>query len=883
MKSHELRDKFIKFFEEKGCLAHPSDSLVPDDPTLLFTSAGMVQFKPYFIGERVPPRTRMVTCQKCLRTGDLDIVGTTPFHHTFFEMLGNFSFGDYFKDEAITWAWEFVTERLKMPAEKLWISVYEQDDEAAEIWEKKIGIPKDRIVRFGEKSNYWPSNAPSEGPNGPCGPCSEIFYDFGAEVGCMRPDCNPDCDCGRFSEIWNLVFMQYNREEGGVLTPLPRKNIDTGMGLERVAAILQGTPTNFESDLFLPLIREIESISGIQYGKSEESSVAMRLVADHARAMVFAISDGVMPSNVGRGYVLRRIIRRAVLKAKSLGVQDAFLDRLIPVVIAIMKGPYPDLVEHQAHVSRTARAEEEKFRRTLDLGLQKLEDAIERLVKSGSREIPGMEAFVLYDTYGFPLELTQEIAQERGLSVDVQGFDEAMEEQRRKAREGSEVPSELFAGSLGALAEIERSQPESEFVGYEMFESPASVVGILKDGALVHSASAGEKVDIILDVTPFYPESGGQVSDLGVISREGGELRVESAARVGALIVHTGLVKSGELKTSDRVTASVDAERRRSTMRNHTATHLLHRALRMTLGEHVVQSGSHVEPNRLRFDFTHNTAISPDELGKIERIVNDEILRDDEVRISEKTLEEAKADGAMALFGEKYSGVVRVIAIPGFSMELCGGTHVLRTSQIGSFRILSEGSVGAGLRRIEAVTGSAAYEHAVEREKLLSDAAEILRTGPNDVPDAVARLAESLKTAEKEIENLKRHAASGQADDLVAEAVEFNGVHLIVSRVDGGDVDMLSSLADSLAGKLKSGIVVLGSASDGKVAFVSKVTPDLVKRGFHAGNLVREVAKVAGGGGGGRPDFAQAGGRDASKLDEALNKAKELVEQQAKS
>ncbi|MCX6375522.1 MAG: alanine--tRNA ligase, partial [Armatimonadetes bacterium] len=398
MKSYELREKFLRFFEEKGCLAHPSDSLVPDDPTLLFTSAGMVQFKPYFTGERVPPRTRMTTCQKCLRTGDLDIVGTTPFHHTFFEMLGNFSFGDYFKDEAITWAWEFVTERLKIPGDRFWISVYQNDDEAAEIWEKKIGIPKERIVRFGEKSNYWPPNAPSEGPNGPCGPCSEIFYDFGADVGCKRPDCNPDCDCGRFSEIWNLVFMQYNREEGGVLTPLPRTNIDTGLGLERVTAILQGTPTNFETDLFLPIIRKVETLSGREYGKSDEISVAMRLVADHARAMCFAISDGVMPSNVGPGYVLRRIIRRAVLKAKSLGIEDFFLDRIVPVVIEIMKGPYPELVERQAHISRTARAEEEKFRRTLDMGLQKLEDAIDRLTSAKKSEIPGMEAFVLYDT-----------------------------------------------------------------------------------------------------------------------------------------------------------------------------------------------------------------------------------------------------------------------------------------------------------------------------------------------------------------------------------------------------------------------------------------------------------------------------------------------------
>ncbi|HUV03735.1 MAG TPA: alanine--tRNA ligase [Armatimonadota bacterium] len=881
MHSRELRERFLRFFEEKGHLIAPSDSLVPDDPTLLFTSAGMVQFKPFFMGERVPPRTRIATSQKCLRTGDLDIVGTTPFHHTFFEMLGNFSFGDYFKDEAITWAWEFLTDVLRLPPDQLWISVYLKDDEAAEIWEKKVGVPKERVVRLGEKTNYWPANAPSEGPNGPCGPCTEIFMDFGFEVGCGRPECGPECDCGRFSEIWNLVFAQYNREDGGVLTPLPKRNIDTGLGLERLAAVMQGTKTNFETDLFLPIIERACSIAGVEYGRDEQTDVALRVIADHTRAMTFAISDGVMPSNVGRGYVLRRIVRRAVLRGKSLGLEELFLDQLAPVVVDMMEDPYAEVRERSDHVRRTIRAEEEKFRRTLDMGLQKLEESIERLAAKRAVEFPGMEAFVLYDTYGFPFELTEEIAAARGLSVDTQGFENAMEEQRRKAREGSDISDAVFVGSLGALAEIEKVEPETEFVGYEAFSSDARVIGILRGGELVNSASAGDRADVVLEQTPFYPESGGQVGDVGTLTHDGTEVQVESTARVGSLIVHSGLVKAGQLRTGDVVTASVNQARRMSTMRNHTATHLLHKALRITLGEHVVQSGSLVEPARLRFDFTHVAPVTPGELEEIEKLVNDEILRDDDVQAFETTLEQAKADGAMALFGEKYSGTVRVIKIGDLSMELCGGTHVGRTSQIGLFKILSESSVGAGLRRIEAVTGSAALEYVSERDRLLREVAGALKVSPAEAPEAAARLADNLKALEKRIEAAQKKTAVSLADELASGAVEYNGVRLVAARLETGNLELMSSLADSLASKLGSAVIVLGGPSDEKLVFVSKVTADLVKRGFHAGNLVSEVAKVAGGGGGGRPDFAQAGGRDVQKLDEALAKAKELVKQQA--
>ncbi len=882
MLSSEIREKFLKFFEERGHLVAPSDSIVPDDPTLLFTSAGMVQFKPYFVGDRVPPRTRMATSQKCFRTGDLDIVGTTPFHHTFFEMLGNFSFGDYFKPQVIPWAWEFLTQVLKLNPERLWVTVYEKDDEAYDIWHKEIGIPAERLVRLGEKSNYWPSNAPSQGPNGPCGPCSEIFVDFGKDVGCGRPDCNPDCDCARFSEIWNLVFTQYNREEDGTLTPLPAKNIDTGMGLERITAIMQGVPTNFDTDLFQPIIQAACKIANVKYNADNATDIALRVIADHIRAITFVIADGVMPSNIGRGYVLRRIIRRASLKGRGLGIGEAFLDKLVPVVVDLMKDQYPELTGRIQHICRTVRAEEEKFGRTLDVGLQKLEESITRLLAEGAGEFPGMEAFVLYDTYGFPIELTEEIAGERGLTIDKQGFNDAMDEQRRKAREGSDISDSIFAGSLGALAEIEKTEPATDFTGYASISSPGRIIGILKDGELVNQAGAGEKVDIVLDKTPFYPEGGGQVADIGVIKTPSAEFNVEGTQRVGALIIHSGQVKQGRFSRGDAVESLVEAERRISTMRNHTSTHLLHKALRMTLGDHVVQAGSFVEPSRLRFDFTHIAAVTPEELLLVEKIVNNAILQDLPVTAEETTLEQAREDGAMALFGEKYSGAVRMIRIGDFSLELCGGTHIDHTSRIGVFKILAESSVGAGIRRIEAVTGYSALSYINDREALLRETAEGLGSSPAEAPAAAARLAESLKSAEHQIEDLKRKSAGNLAEEMLAQAVKAGDVNFIAAEVEGGDAEMMSSLADNLAGRLESSVIVLGSPSGGKAVFVCKVSRDLVKKGFHAGNIIREVAKVAGGGGGGRPDFAQAGGRDASKLGAALDKAKELIEAQAK-
>lgn len=878
MHSHEIRERYLRFFENKGHLRAPSDSVAPDDPTLLFSSAGMVQFKPYFTGERVPPKKRMTTSQKCLRTGDLDIVGTTAFHHTFFEMLGNFSFGDYFKEEAITWAWEFLTEEMKICPDDLWVTVYQEDDEAADIWENKIGIPKSRIVRLGEKSNYWPSNAPSEGPNGPCGPCSEIFIDFGSDVGCKTPECGPDCDCGRFNEIWNLVFTQFNREDGGIMTPLPQKNIDTGMGLERLTAVMQKTKTNFETDIFMPIIEKTAEIFALSYGDNEKTDVALRVIADHARAMVFTVADGVMLSNIGRGYVLRRIIRRAVLKGKSLGFEGLFLEEIIPVVIDLMKDVYPELDERKDHISRTIQAEEKKFQKTLDLGLQKLEEYISNSGEQDKSEIPGSEAFVLYDTYGFPLELTQEIAEEHGLTVDINGFNQAMEEQRRKAREGSGLPATLFARTLSDISEIERNNPATGFVGYSDMKSEAKIVGLLYKGGLVDKALEGSEVDVVLDKTPFYAERGGQISDIGTISSATGTIDISHASHAGSLIVHTGKVIVGCIQTGDKVSAEVDAAKRKSIMRNHTATHLLHKALRIVLGDHVVQSGSSVDDERLRFDFTHSYALTTDELEKLEEIVNIAILDDIPVDTMETTLEHAKESGAIALFSEKYSEEVRVVKICEFSMELCGGTHVKSTSQIGSFKIIGESSIGAGLRRIEAITGTSALNYFMNADKTLNQIAGILKTHASEVVDSVHKIIDNEKSLEKQLSNLQQKSASSAASDLASKAEDIAGVKLIASKVSAGSIDILSSMSDTLSGLIKSGIIVLAAEIDNKVAIVCKVSEDLVKQGYHAGNMIKEIAKVTGGGGGGRPDFAKAGGKDSSKIDEALIKAKELIE-----
>ncbi len=880
MLSSELRTKYLKFFESKGHLIHASDSLVPDDKTLLFTSAGMVQFKPYYVGERVPPCTRIVTSQKCLRTDDIDEVGDAV-HHTFFEMLGNFSFGDYFKREAIVWAWEFLTDVLKLSPEHLWVSVYLDDDEAADVWLKETGIGPNRLVRLGEDKNYWPANAPSKGPNGVCGPCSEIFLDMTPELG--EPEdakWSIAYDGNRFVEIWNLVFTQYDRQEDGTLKPLPAKNIDTGMGLERTIAILQGVSNDYETDLFLPIVQAIEELSGHKCGSGEHVDTAVRVAADHIRSAVFAIADGVMPSNMGRGYVLRRLIRNAVVKAKKIGVEKSFLAGLVPVVVKLMAEPYPELVARQAFVERVVASEEEKFRRTLESGLQRLEEMVAAAEKLPEKVLGGQAVFNLYDTYGFPPELTRDIAAEKGVSIDTGGFDAAMDEQRKRAKDASDFGSVMTAGGGGLVLELEKTLAPTAFVGYEATRADAEVLGIIRDGELVSTAGEGDKVELILDRTPFYAESGGQAGDAGLILSTNVRAAVSDTVKVAKFFLHKAELLEGTVSVGDGVDAEIDLARRMAIARNHSATHLLHSALRRVLGDHALQSGSVVDANRLRFDFSHFQGVTHEELRRIENMVNEMVLADLASNTIETDNTEARKLGATALFGEKYGDKVRVVTMGDFSVELCGGTHLCRTSQVGLFKIVYEGSIGAGLRRIEAVTGEAALHYLQSLEDSAKRAAAALSVSPDDIEPAIERLQNELKEARREAEQLRAKGAADQAGELAEAGESAGGVKYVVARVDA-DVETLQMLADSVVDKLGSGIVILAGASGEKVTFIGKLTKDLLGKGFHVGNILREAAKIAGGGGGGRPDFAQAGGKDAAKIPEALAKTIEMIKSTA--
>ncbi len=881
MTSSELRTAYLKFFESKGHLIYPSDSLVPNDSSLLYTSAGMVQFKPYFVGERVPPSKRVVTCQKCLRTDDIDEVGDAV-HHTFFEMLGNFSFGDYFKRESIIWAWEFLTAVLKFNPDHLWTSIYLDDDEAEEIWVKEIGFPKHKIVRLGEDKNYWPANAPSKGPNGPCGPCNEIFLDIRPELGPPEdPTWSIAHDNNRFVEVWNLVFQQFDRQEDGTLKPLPTKNIDTGMGLERTIAVIQGTPTDYETDLFLPIVKKIESLSGVKYGESENSDRCIRVIADHIRSAVFVIGDGVMPSNTGRGSVLRRIIRNAMIKGRKIGLEKDFLAPIVPVVVDLMGSVYQELVDRQGYITKVITAEEEKFRRTLDAGLERLEDHIAQALASSERKLDGRAAFVLHDTYGFPIEITGEIAAEHGIEVDLEGFEAAMEEQRERAKAASEFGAVMTVGEGSAVGELERAAKPTEFVGYELSECEAVIVAIVKGNDLVVAASEGDEVEIVLDRTPFYAEAGGQVGDNGWLFTQDSEVEVYDTAKVSHFFFHKSRVKSGSVCVGDTVKAVIDTERRQAVARAHTATHLLHAALRKVLGEHALQSGSLVEPDRLRFDFSHFQALTHDELRTIENEVNAMILADALSSVEVTSLDNARKMGAVALFGEKYGDTVRVVRMGDFSIELCGGTHLCHTSQVGFFKIVSESSIGAGLRRIEAVTGISAARYVHNLEDQLRRAADILGVTQSEVVTAAEKLTQALREARQEIDALKSRTAADIADELLSSAQEAAGVRFVTAALPTCDIPTLRKLIDNVAYQLRSGVVVLAGVSDGKVLFLGKVTPDLVSRGFHAGNIIRDVAKVAGGGGGGKPEFAQAGGKNPSKVQEALARAAELIRETA--
>ncbi len=816
-----------------------------------------------------------------MRTDDIEEVGDAV-HHTFFEMLGNFSFGDYFKREAICWAWEFLTDVLKINPDHLWTSVYLDDDEAYDIWVNEVKFPADRIVRLGEDKNYWPANAPSKGPNGVCGPCNEIFLDVTPELGAPEdPAWSIAYDANRFVEIWNLVFTQFDRQEDGVLLPLPNKNIDTGMGLERTIAVLQGTPTNYETDMFMPIIRRIEEISGAKYGTDERTNKAIRVIADHVRSAVFAIGDGVMPSNIGRGYVLRRLIRNSVVNARNINLQKPFLAAIVPVVVELMGDGYPEIADRQGYIEKVIASEEDKFRSTLQAGLQRLEDQISLAENTPERTLDGASVFTLYDTYGFPLEITRDIASAHDITVDVEGFQAAMEEQRKRAKAASDFASVMVAGEATALLELEKSVEATAFLGYDSLDAEATTLAIIRDGELASSARAGEKVEIVLDKTPFYAETGGQVGDTGELIWDGGSAVVTDTQKASHFELHIAQVESGTISVGDKLQARVDTDRRLAIARNHTATHLLHTALHKVIGEHALQKGSVVDAERLRFDFSHFQAVTPEELRAIEDEVNSMILTDLLACTVETSPAEARKMGATALFGEKYGDVVRVVQMGDESVELCGGTHLHHSSQVGFFKLISESSIGAGVRRIEAVTGQAALRVVHEMEDQLRAAAAALGTTAADLVSSAERTAAAARESQKEIDKLKAKSAAEAGGDLADHAQEANGVKFVTASVPTVDVPTLQKLADNVTDKLKSGVVVLAGVADGRVLFVGKVTSDLVSKGFSAGNMLREVAKIAGGGGGGKPEFAQAGGKDASKVDAALAKASELIQAQA--
>ncbi len=871
MNSNEIRSAYLKFFEEKGHLVIPSSSLIPyGDPTLLLTNAGQNQFKQYFTGEKIPPNPRLASCQKCFRTVDIESVGDTK-HLTFFEMLGNFSIGDYFKREAIEWGWEFVTERMKLPRERLWTTVFTNDDEAFEIWNKKIGVPANKIMRFGEKDNFW---GPA-GSSGPCGPCSEIHYDFGPQYGCGKPDCNPGCGCSRFVELWNLVFTEFNQDENKVRTPLPKPNIDTGMGLERLATIMQGKTTVYDTDIFTPLLTNISKIIGKKYGENEDADNAMRVVVEHSRSIAFLIADGVMPANDGRGYVLRRLLRRAALFGKRLGLEQLFLKDTCAASIEHMKAIYPELAQRRDMVLKVVELEEARFRETLNTGLSLLDNLISDTSSQVRNKIAGADVFKLYDTYGFPVELTQEIVARAGLSVDMDGFEKEMERQRERARAAAKFDNVKGAGKMV----FRPGQEKTEFVGYHHLKYKSRISDILIGNKSVDTVEAGQEASLVLETTPFYGEMGGQVGDTGIISNALGHFVVTDAIHSGEFIVHQGKLESGKLNVGEEVEAEVDNARRRDIASNHTATHLLQYALRQVLGQHVQQRGSMVGPYEFRFDFSHLTAMTAEEIQRVQHIVNDKVRENLIVNADQMGYKQAVAEGATALFDEKYGDVVRVIKIgtPVISAELCGGTHVSATGQIGFFQVVAESSVGSGLRRIEAVTGKGAETYVEHNFINLKAIAEALGTSPASAHDKVAALKQELEEERKKLANIEKERSRKSAGDLTSQVETINGVKVLAARVDNLRLDSLREMADMLREKLGSGIVVLGSVNEDKPSFIAMVTPDLVQKGYSAGDIVKKVAQVTGGGGGGKPGMAQAGGKDKTKVDEALSLVKTLI------
>jgi len=870
LNSDEIRSAYLKFFEERGHRVMPSISLIPHgDPTLLLTSAGMVPFKDYFAGRAEPPSPRMVSCQKCFRTTDIEEVGDAT-HLTFFEMLGNFSVGDYFKKESIAWAWEFVIDYLKLPPERLWINIFLDDDEAFDCW-REVGVAAERINRLGEEDNFW---GPA-GSSGPCGPDSEMFYDFGEELGCGKASCAPGCDCARFTEIWNLVFTQFDQDEEGNRTPLPSRNIDTGMGLERVAAIKQGRASIYETDLFAPMMKRISELSGKEHGTDASADNAMRVVAEHGRAVTFLIADGVMPSNEGRGYVLRRLLRRATLFGLRLGLGKPFLGEIAALSTEQMGQVYPELRERQDFVSRVIELEETRFSETLKAGLEVLEGIIAGV--GGAGEITGEDAFRLSDTYGLPVELTREVAAEQGLSVDMEGFDREMAAQRERAKGAHKF--DMSEDDLAALEELV-SVRVTPFVGYESLEGRSRIIGMLSDGRSAETIPEGEEGSIILESTPFYGEMGGQVGDIGEIRGDTARFEVTNTVRLTPdIIAHQGRAVEGSLTVGDDVDAAVDEERRMDIARNHTATHLLQAALRQVLGDEVQQRGSLVAPERFRFDFSYLTSLLPEETQRIQEIVNQRIRENHPVSAEEMSYREAIDGGAVALFDEKYGDTVRVVKSgqPVVSAELCGGTHVGATGQIGTFLIVSEGSIGSGLRRIESVTGRGAEQLIEGRLSELARISQSVGASADEAESKVGDLVAELDGERKRSLALEREVSRMVAEELVQRAEEVNGVTVLSVAVRPFPQQVLREMSDFLRDRLKSAVVVLGTVQGDRPAFLAAVTPDLVARGYNAGDIVKQVAKVTGGGGGGRPTMAQAGGKDRSKLDEALALVKELV------
>jgi len=872
---NELRKMYLEFFESKDHLAMPSFSLVPqNDKSLLLINAGMAPLKPYFTGQEIPPRNRVTTCQKCIRTGDIENVGKTARHGTFFEMLGNFSFGDYFKHEAIAWSWEFLTKVLEIPEDRLYPSVYEEDDEAFEIWNKEIGIAPERIFRFGKEDNFWEHGA------GPCGPCSEIYFDRGEKYGCGEPDCTVGCECDRYIEIWNNVFTQFENDGNGNYTELANKNIDTGMGLERLATVMQDVDSIFDVDTIKAIRDKVCGFANVTYGDVYKNDVSIRVITDHIRSVTFMMSDGITPSNEGRGYVLRRLLRRAARHGRLLGIKGEFLAELSKTVIAESHTGYPELAEKQELILKQITVEEQNFNRTIDQGLSILNDMMAELEKNGNKVLSGEDTFRLYDTYGFPMDLTIEILGEKGFTVDEEGFHKAMNNQRETARAARETTN--YMGADVTIYQSIDASVESEFVGYDRLSHDSKVTVLTTNDAIVDELVVGQEGTILVEETPMYATMGGQVADNGVITTtSGAKFQVNDVIKLqGTKVGHVGKMLEGSIKKGETVTLTVDAERRNLTANNHSATHLAQKALKVVLGNHVEQKGSLVDKDKLRFDFTHFSPMTSEEIAQVEELVNQQIQAGLAVDTQEMSIDEAKKTGAMALFGEKYGEVVRVVKMGDFSIELCGGTHVDNTKNISAFKIVSEGGVAAGVRRIEALTGSALLAYYAKVEEELHNTAKLVKSAPMEVSDKVSALQEELKTLQKENEKLKAKLAREAAGDVTSEAEEVNGIKILAKQLSDVDMNGMRDLGDDTKNKLGEAFIVFACEANGKVNLIAMATDEAMKKGAHAGNLIKEVAAVVGGGGGGRPNMAQAGGKNPAAIPDALAKAIEVMKQQ---